>query len=499
MTEAETNTLAKGSIPATGVTYSAESIQRLIETAPFKQHPFGEVWQPFDEKTFAELADNVDRRRLDQKILLYKNMVLDGWHRYLACLATEKAPQFEEFPGSDLDAAERVHASGIRRQSSPEQRYAAFVLLCEACPEFNAKYESLKQQGVQRQEAGTPLSTDGQRVDVIGAKAAAAGVGRSTAAKVEAVKKQKPEAVAEIAARKTTANKVLKSIKRKKAAQNKAGDGGDNATTTGKRPEIADLLGLIHRGLKTGNEVEGLSLDSNAVFFLFNGHRVKVTCEIAGADSTKSQEGATTANETEPPGQQEPTPEATKATEINIKKLKSLYGDDAEEVLEDSLDELLKEDGRMRTYKILKSLPTSEEFEELQRKKFTSTISDLVESAFVCFEELAGELGDWYDNQPESLHSSDKANAIEEARSTLENLSQPDVSERIGAMQVYYLPIDGTNSRASRRNDAVGRLQAVVDALGTVENQDDDEIKRLVDELESAISEAEGVDFPGMY
>jgi hypothetical protein len=34
---------------------------------------------------------------------------------------------------------------------------------------------------------------------VLGTKAAAAGVGRSTAAKVEAVKKRNPEAVAEIA------------------------------------------------------------------------------------------------------------------------------------------------------------------------------------------------------------------------------------------------------------------------------------------------------------
>ena len=50
---------------------------------------------------------------------------------------------------------------------------------------------------------------------------------------------------------------------------------------------------------------------------------------------------------------------------------------------------------------------------------------------------------------------------------------------------------------AAGRDDAVGRLQAVVDALDPDEG--DGEVKELVDELENAISEAEGVDFPGMY
>ena len=186
-----------GQFAGTGMTITAETMARLIEEAQYKQHPYGQVWQRFDLDTFKELVGNIDRRGLDQEILRYQGMILEGWHRYLACLATKTQPKFAEFQGTDLEAAEQVHASGIRRQSSPDQRYASFVLLCDACPEFKAKYEALKQKGAEQQEAGTPLSTDGQRVDVTAAKAAAAVVGRSTAAKVEAVKKHKPEAVAE--------------------------------------------------------------------------------------------------------------------------------------------------------------------------------------------------------------------------------------------------------------------------------------------------------------
>jgi hypothetical protein len=202
-----------GQFAGAGMTITAETIDRLIEEAQYKQHPYGRTWQRFDLDLFKELVGNVERRGLDQEILLYRGMILEGWHRYLACLATGTQPKFIEFQGTDLEAAEWVHASGIRRHSSPEQRYASFLLLCDACPEFNAKCEALKEKGVQQKEAGEPLSIGGQRVDVVATKAAAAGVGRSTAAKVEKVKKEKPEVVAEIAAGDTTANKELKKIK----------------------------------------------------------------------------------------------------------------------------------------------------------------------------------------------------------------------------------------------------------------------------------------------
>jgi hypothetical protein len=216
--------VAPSQFAGAGLTVTAEAIERLIGEAEYKQHPYGRVWQPFDLDLFRELVGDVGRRGLDREIPLYKGMVLDGWHGYLACLATKTQPRFVEFPGTDLEAAERVNASGIRRQSRPEQRYASFLLLCDACPDFKAKVEALKEKGAQQQEAGAPLSTGGQRVDVVGAKAAAAGVGRSTAAKVEAVQKRKPEAVAEIAGGKTSANKELQKLKNDKGHDGPKGE-----------------------------------------------------------------------------------------------------------------------------------------------------------------------------------------------------------------------------------------------------------------------------------
>lgn len=269
-----------GEIPG-GFYLTAEQVERLIASAKYKQHPYGQCWQPFDLETFNQLVGNIDLRGLDQVILLYKGMILDGWHRYLACLATKLEPKFEEFKGTDLEAAEKVHASGIRRHSQPDQLYASFLRLCEACSDFKEKYEQLRQKVMKTRrypdvtKDGTPLSTGGQRVDLLGAKATAAGVSRSTAAKVEKVKKANPKAIPEIAAGKTTANKELKKIKEGKESGKRSSDKPKE-----DRPTVAELVEIVHRGLGKAEEAEQLSLKGNAVYFRVNGHQVKVICKI---------------------------------------------------------------------------------------------------------------------------------------------------------------------------------------------------------------------------
>ena len=472
------------SVPGT-LSISPEAVENLIAEAEYQQHPYGKVWQGFDLDTLAELAGNIDRRGLDQEILLHQGMVLEGWHRYLACLVTKTTPKFAEFQGTDLEAAERVHASGIRRQSTPEQRYASFDLLCEACPAFKQKYEQLKEKGIQQQQAGQPLSTDGQRVDVVGAKAAAVGVSRSTAAKVEQVKKQKPEVVADIAAGKTSANKVLNKTKKGKSKQpDDSGAGSPPTAADDAAPSLLiELNSIIGRLQKFPSLMEAVDWSKeNEAKWDKAGEALNGAVPLI---ATKAQEAFKNAKGRELSGK-----------EVTIKKLKSLYGQHAVDVLNSFLEEQDREDGAMRTYKVVKPLPTQDEFKELQKKRYTSTVADLVDGAFATLEDLAGEVGDWYDNLPEGLQSGDKGSALDDARNTLESLSQPDVNEHLGALEVYYEPVDEIRSRASRRDEAINRLQVVVDVLA---DTDDAEAKELNDELENAISEAEGVEFPGMY
>jgi hypothetical protein len=241
----------------------------------YEQHPFGKCWQPFDEAAFEELVADVDRRGLDKEIVLYQGMVLDGWHRYLACLAAKVEPKFVEFEGTELEAAELVHASGIRRHVSADQRYASFVMLCEACPAFKEKYEQLKAQGEQQRKAGTPLVTGSQRVDVVKAKADAAGVSKATAKKVEMVKRENPGAVADIAAGRTTANKELKKLKKTTKQSTSKG-----ASAKDERPTISEAIEVLSRGLSKVEEADKISTKKNVLYFELNGHRIKVNCKI---------------------------------------------------------------------------------------------------------------------------------------------------------------------------------------------------------------------------
>ncbi|MBA4191182.1 MAG: hypothetical protein C0467_24645 [Planctomycetaceae bacterium] len=209
---------------ADGLTPSV--VEDLTNGTKYKQHPFGKAWQRFDHESFTELVRDVGSRGLDHPILIFQGMILDGWHRYLACLHTKTKPTLVKFMGSALEAAEKVHASGIRRHSTKDQKYASFDMLCDECAAFKAKYEQMKEAGGKQRQSGKPLSTGGQRVDVLKAKADAAGVGRSTAAKVEMVKKLKPKAVAQIAAGTTTANKELRKLK------------GDNGVAKTPAPKV---------------------------------------------------------------------------------------------------------------------------------------------------------------------------------------------------------------------------------------------------------------------
>jgi hypothetical protein len=216
-----------------------------------RRHPICEIWPEYD---ITDMASDVAERGQDQDILLYEGMVLDGWHRYLSALKARKIPTFIEFEGTLVEAAEKVHAANnIRRHMTPEQRYACLLKLCEQVPEFGAKYEALKVEAASRITAGQPLATGSQRLNVVAAKAADAGVSPATAKKVERAVKNDREALDRLAKGKTTANKELgkskkktgsTSSKRRKSEKDQKENGrGGNGDGSKKEIEDEDTVG----------------------------------------------------------------------------------------------------------------------------------------------------------------------------------------------------------------------------------------------------------------
>ena len=131
------------------------------------------------------------------------------------------------------------------------------------------------------------------------------------------------------------------------------------------------------------------------------------------------------------------------------------------------------------TYRVKAPLPQPEVYRELRNQRFTTPLEDLLSAAQSEVETLAGELREWHGNLPEGINNSDKAGEIDEAASTLENLSFPDVPDALTGIKVLHLPALEQDSRPKRNAEVVSMLE---DAIGALNSR--------ADELREAIEDA---------
>lgn len=86
-------------------------------------HPFAGDWPEMDENTLRWFTDDIRANGLLQPILLYQGQILDGRHRYRACMAAGVEPRFETFEGDELSALRRaVSLNQGRRHLGDDQR-----------------------------------------------------------------------------------------------------------------------------------------------------------------------------------------------------------------------------------------------------------------------------------------------------------------------------------------------------------------------------------------
>jgi hypothetical protein len=119
------------------------------------------------------------------------------------------------------------------------------------------------------------------------------------------------------------------------------------------------------------------------------------------------------------------------------------------------------------TYRVKEALPPPEMYRELRDQRFTTTLEDLVSAAQGEVESLGGELRDWHGNLPEGINSSDKASEIDEAASTLENITFPEVPDTLGQIKVMHLPALEQDSRPKRSAEVVSMLDNAIDSLNS--------------------------------
>jgi hypothetical protein len=136
----------------------------------------------------------------------------------------------------------------------------------------------------------------------------------------------------------------------------------------------------------------------------------------------------------------------------------------------------------------------------------TQSLHDAVSAAFSELTGLAEECRDIVDNASDGLKQTGRIQTFESTADTLERLDEPTVSPEFADIKVTYtldLPKrrDRGLSRASRASNACTIINACINALADIKEEDprNGNACDLANELESAVDEAEGCEFPGMY
>ena len=98
------------------------------------QHPLSAAFPSMSAEDFQALKDDIDNNGQREPVMLLEGMVLDGWHRYRACVELGIKPTQFKFPEGDDPVAFVISHNLHRRHLTPTQRAAAVV----ACSEWVA-------------------------------------------------------------------------------------------------------------------------------------------------------------------------------------------------------------------------------------------------------------------------------------------------------------------------------------------------------------------------
>lgn len=121
------------------------------------RHPLSSAFPSMQQSEFEELIEDVAKNGLAQHVITLDGMVLDGWHRYLACLESDTEPRLEVFSGAD-PVSYVLSLNLHRRHLTASQRAAAVV----ACSEWAGPGNRPKG------EPGSPLATVPEMAEAAG-------------------------------------------------------------------------------------------------------------------------------------------------------------------------------------------------------------------------------------------------------------------------------------------------------------------------------------------
>lgn len=99
-----------------------------------KQHPLSAAFPAMSSDDFAALVEDIKTNGQREPVIVFEGMVLDGWHRYSACVTLGIKAQHFTFPEGKDPVAFVLSQNLHRRHLSASQRAAAVVACAEWAP-----------------------------------------------------------------------------------------------------------------------------------------------------------------------------------------------------------------------------------------------------------------------------------------------------------------------------------------------------------------------------
>lgn len=104
-----------------------------FDAANLTQHPLSAAYPAMERGDFEALAADIRKVGLREPITIFEGQILDGWHRYNACMCENLAPQFVDF--DEGDPREFVISKNLhRRHLTALQKASAVVRVAEWRP-----------------------------------------------------------------------------------------------------------------------------------------------------------------------------------------------------------------------------------------------------------------------------------------------------------------------------------------------------------------------------
>jgi len=118
-------------------------------------HPFAQIFPPMSSPEFDGFCGDILQKGLQEPIVLHEGKVLDGWHRYLACLVKGVTPRFSPYAGDCGSPLAFVVSKNLKRRQLTESQRA--LVAARLKPHFEEEARQ-RQRVALKQGSGGPLA-----------------------------------------------------------------------------------------------------------------------------------------------------------------------------------------------------------------------------------------------------------------------------------------------------------------------------------------------------